>query len=90
MPVPAEAAAPLRCTACGAAVGGTEHLRDRWMVGYYLLHGGRTEDATFRRREDDAPIPYRRLVAPELRISCPGCFARPEIRRLWARFGDAP
>jgi hypothetical protein len=91
MPVPAESAPgspALRCSACGAAVRGTEHGRDGWVVGYYLLRTGRTEEATFRRRDDEAPIPYRRLVTPELRVSCPACFGRPEVRRLWASFGD--
>jgi len=84
------AAAPaLRCKYCGADVEGTRHLRAGWEVGYYVLHTGRTEEATVRRRDDEAPMPYRRLVeGVEVVVSCPRCFALPEVRRLWDAFGD--
>ena len=86
----AEAGLPatLRCTRCGAAVDGTRHTRMGYTVGYYALHGGRTEDATVRRRDDNAPLVYRRLVEPTEVLCCPACFATPAVRRLWEAFGD--
>ena len=78
----------LRCTRCGAAVEGTRHTRTGYTVGHYVLHGGPTGEATFRRRDDEAPITYRRLLEPTVVVSCPACFVRPEVRRLWLSFGD--
>ena len=85
-----EAAAPpaLRCKRCGADVEGTRHTRTGYEVGYYLLHTGPTEDAAVRRRDDEAPLPYRRLLEIVEIVSCPSCFALPEVRRLWSAFGD--
>ncbi|HJQ84738.1 MAG TPA: hypothetical protein VKA21_11705 [Candidatus Binatia bacterium] len=79
----------VRCTRCGAAVVGTCHTRMGYTVGHYVLHTGTTEDATVRRRDDEAPITYRRLVEPVEVVTCPTCFARPDVRLLWSRFGDA-
>lgn len=86
----AAAAAPpaTRCTWCGAAVTGTRHTRSGYTVGHYTLHAGRTVEATIRQREDEAPLVYRRLVEPVEVVSCPTCFTRPEVRRLWLTFGD--
>ena len=84
---PAETAS-LRCTRCGAAVEGTQHTRTGYTVGHYVLHTGRTGEATFRRRDDEAPIVYRRLLEPVQVVSCPACFGRPDVRRLWLSFGD--
>ena len=78
----------LRCDHCGADVEGTRHTRTGWEVGYYLLHTGPTEDATVRRRDDEAATSYRRLLQAEEVVSCPRCFALPEVRRLWSTFGD--
>lgn len=86
----AEAALPaaLRCTRCGVAVDGTRHTRTGYTVGYFMLHTGRTEDATLRRRADEAPLVYRRLIEPTELLCCPACFATPAMRRLWEAFGD--
>lgn len=58
------------------------------MVGYYLLHTGPTEVATFRRRDDEAPLTYRRVLEVVDVVSCPPCFASSDVRRLWDSFGD--
>jgi hypothetical protein len=85
----AGAASPVRrCTRCGAAVTGTVHVRGGYRVGYYAMHTGRTVEATVRRREDEAPLVYRRLVEPVEVVSCPACFVLPEVQRRWAAFGD--
>ncbi len=68
-------------------VEGTRHTRTGYTVGHYVLHTGPTEEATVRRRDDEAPITYRRLVEPVEIVSCPACFARPDVRGLWLRFG---
>jgi hypothetical protein len=89
MPRDTGSAAPaLRCTRCGAEVEGTRHTRTGYQVGCYVLHSGRTEEATVRRRDDEAPISYRRLLEPVEIVSCPTCYGRPEVRRLWLAFGD--
>jgi hypothetical protein len=77
-----------RCTRCGTAVTGTRHTRSGYTVGHFTLHTGRTVEASFRRRDDEAPIAYRRLVDAVEVVSCPTCFALPEVRELWDRFGD--
>jgi len=85
----AAAATPARhCARCGVAVTDTRHTREGWTVGHYVLHTGKTVEATLRRREDEAPIVYRRLVEPVEVVACPACFAAPATRRLWAAFGD--
>lgn len=86
-----ESAAPLalRCMRCGTAVAGTRHTRTGYTVGYYLLHGGRTEEATLRRADDEAPITYRRVLEVVEVVSCPACFRRADVRALWETFGDA-
>ena len=86
----AEQTPTLRCSRCGGAVEGTHHTRTGYTVGYYLLHTGRTEEATFRQRDDEAPRTYRRLLEPVDVIACPGCAVRPEMRRLWLAFGEEP
>jgi hypothetical protein len=58
-------------------------------VGFYLLHTGPTGEASVRRRDDEAPITYRRLLEPIEVVSCAECFTRPDVRRLWLTFGDA-
>jgi len=78
----------LRCTRCGAAVEGTRHTRNGYTVGHYVLHTGPTGEASLRRREDEAPMTYRRLLETVEVVSCPACFVRPEVRRLWLHFGD--
>jgi len=82
--------AALRCARCGGAVDGTLHTRSGYVVGYYVLHTGSTEEAAVRRRDDEAPITYRRVLQPLDVVSCPRCFAAPEVRRLWLAFGDQP
>ena len=77
-----------RCTRCGAAVEGTRHTRSGYKVGHYVMHTGRTAEATFRRREDEAPLVYRRLVEPVEVVSCPTCFLLPDVQHLWRTFGD--
>lgn len=57
-------------------------------MGYYRLHGGRTVETTLRRRDDEAPLTYRRLVEPTETVCCPACFATPDVRRLWDAYGD--
>ena len=84
---PVESAA-LRCMRCGAPVEGTRHTRSGYTVGHYVLHTGRTGEATFRRRDDEAPITYRRVLEAVELVSCPACFTRPDVRRLWLNFGD--
>lgn len=79
----------LRCSRCGVAVEGTLHTRGGYTVGHYILHTGRTEEATLRRGADDAPLVYRRLVDPTEVVVCRACFARTEVRQLWEAFGDA-
>jgi hypothetical protein len=86
-PGPAETGG-LRCTRCGAAVEGTRHTRTGYTVGHYVLHTGPTGEASVRRRDDEAPITYRRLLEAIEVVSCPDCFRRPEVRRLWLSFGD--
>ncbi len=81
-------AAALRCSRCAATVDGTRHTRNGYTVGYYLLHTGRTVEATVRRRDDETPLTYRRLIEAVEVVSCPLCFARPDVRRLWETFGD--
>ena len=78
----------LRCTRCGGAVEGTRHTRTGYTVGHYVLHTGKTGEATVRRRDDEAPMTYRRLLEPIEVVSCARCFGRPEVRRLWLSFGD--
>jgi hypothetical protein len=78
----------LRCSRCGAAVEGTRHTRTGFTVGHYVLHTGPTGEATVRRRDDEAPLTYRRLLGTVEVVSCAACFARPEVRRLWLSFGD--
>ena len=78
----------LRCGRCGATVDGTRHTRTGYVVGYYLLRTGRTEEAAVRRRDDEAPITYRRVLEPVDVVSCPRCFDEPEVRSLWLGFGD--
>lgn len=78
----------LRCSRCGAAVVGTLHTRTGYTVGFYVLHTGPTGEASMRRRDDEAPTTYRRLLEPVEVVSCVGCFARPDVRRLWSAFGD--
>lgn len=79
----------LRCSRCGVAVEGTLHTRGEYTVGHYILHTGRTEEATQRRGADDAPFVYRRLVEPMEIVACRICFARADVRQLWEAFGDA-
>jgi hypothetical protein len=78
----------LRCTRCGTAVLGTRHTRTGYVVGHYRLHGGPTEEGTFRRRGEEAPTAYRRLLEVVETVTCPACYARPEMRRLWEAFGE--
>ena len=78
----------LRCSQCGAAVEGTRHTRNGYVVGHYLLHTGPTGEGSFRRRDDETPVVYRRLLEAIEIVSCPSCFARPDVRRLWQSFGD--
>lgn len=61
-------------------------------MGHYVLHTGRTEEATLTRGDDQDVISYRRLVEPVTVACCPACFASPAMRRLWASFGgpDGP
>ena len=86
---PVERSVALRCSRCGVAVGGTLHTRGGYTVGHYILHTGRTEEATLRRREDEAPLVYRRLVEPVVVVACPACWAVTDVQRLWETFGDA-
>jgi hypothetical protein len=58
-------------------------------VGHYILHTGRTEEATLRRGTDDVALVYRRLVDPVEVVACSACFARADVRQLWEAFGDA-
>ena len=84
-----DVAAPAqRCTRCGAAVAGTRHTRVDWEVGHFALHTGRTVETAVRRREDEAPVIYRRLVEPQVVVSCPRCFADADVQRRWLAFGD--
>jgi hypothetical protein len=86
---PVQSAMPaLRCTRCGAVVSATRHTRTGYVVGYYLLHGGPTEEATLRRRDEEAVTAYRRLLEVVETVTCPTCYTRPEMRRLWAAFGE--
>ena len=78
----------LRCTRCGAAVEGTRHTRTGYTVGHYVLHTGRTGEASVRRRDDEAPVTYRRLLETVQVVSCPACFDCADVRRLWLAFGD--
>ena len=87
-PAETEVGPMLRCTRCGAAVDGTRHTRSGYTVGYYVLHTGRTGEASVRRRDDEAPVTYRRLLETFEVVCCPVCFAHPEMRRLWSAFGD--
>ncbi len=84
----ADVAPGLRCTRCGASVARTRHTRSAWVVGHYVLHGGPTEEATVRRRDDEAALTYRRLVEPVLVIACPACFREPAVQRRWVTFGE--
>jgi len=54
-------------------VQGTRHTRTGYTVGHYVLHTGRTGEATVRRRDDEAPVTYRRLLDPLEVVSCPTC-----------------
>jgi hypothetical protein len=87
---PVQSAMPaLRCARCGTAVAATCHTRTGYVVGYYLLHGGPTEEATLRRRAEEAVTAYRRLLDVVETVTCPACYRRPEMRRLWEAFGEA-
>jgi hypothetical protein len=88
MSQPRGATTGARCFRCGAAVSGTRHTRSGYIVGHYALHTGRTVEATLRRREDEAPLVYRRLVEPVEILACPACHALPEVQALWLAFGD--
>ncbi len=77
-----------RCSRCGGPVDGTRHTRTGWTVGHYVLHTGRTEEATLT-RDDETVVTYRRLVSPVEVIACPACFGTAEVQRRWATFGDA-
>ena len=74
----------LRCSRCGGVVQGTRHTRTGYTVGHYVLHTGRTVASP----DDEAPVTYRRLLDPLEVVSCPTCFARPDVQRLWLAFGD--
>ena len=78
----------LRCNRCGAAVEGTSHTRTGYTVGYYLLHTGRTVETSIRHGDDEALRTYRRLLEAVDVVSCPACFGRQDVRRLWLAFGD--
>ena len=78
----------LHCTRCGALVEETRHTRTGYTVGHYVLHTGRTGEASVRRGDDEAPLTYRRLLETVEVVSCPACFDRPDVRRLWLAFGD--
>jgi hypothetical protein len=52
------------------------------------MHTGPTGETSVRRREDEAPVTYRRLLEPVEIVSCPRCFVHAEVRRLWLAFGD--
>ena len=87
-PQPGSGVAPaLRCNWCGVEVEGTRHTRNAYTVGHYLLFTGHTEEALRRRREDEAPVPYLRMLDTSVMVSCPACFARADVRRLWFAFG---
>ncbi len=77
----------LHCDRCGAEVGRTQHTRAGYAVGYYLLHTGRTEEATVRRGEDETRT-YRRVVVAFDVVACPGCLATPELQQRWRAFGE--
>jgi hypothetical protein len=70
-------------------VEGTRHTRTGSEVGYYVLHTGPTEEAAVRRRDDETPVPYRRVLEMVEVVTCPRCLALPEVRRLWDAFGDS-
>lgn len=76
-----------RCTRCGTEVEGTRHTRTGYVVGGYVLHTGRTVEATIAGRDDEV-IAYRRLVEAFEVVACPACLSDPGVRRLWERFGD--
>ena len=76
-----------RCSRCGAAVEETRHTRTDYVVGYYLLHTGPTGEGTLRRRDDEAPVSYLRVLGVVEIVSCPRCFGEPEVQQLWAAFG---
>jgi hypothetical protein len=68
-------------------VEGTRHTRTAYTVGHYLLFTGHTEEAWRRRREDEPPVPYLRMLDTTVMASCPTCFARADVRRFWSSFG---
>lgn len=78
----------LRCTRCGAVVEGTRHTRAVYQVGHFVLHTGRTVETTVRRGDDEAPLTYRRLIEPQVMVSCAGCYSRADVQRLWQAFGE--
>jgi len=52
----------LRCSRCGGVVQGTRHTRTGYTVGHYVLHTGRTGEATVRRRDE---IPAAERIVEE-------------------------
>jgi len=68
-------------------VEGTRHTRTEYTVGHYLLFTGRTEETSRRGREDEAPTTYLRMLDATVMVSCPACFVRSDVRRLWFAFG---
>jgi hypothetical protein len=78
-----------RCSRCGAAVQETRHTRTDYVVGYYVLHTGPIAEASIRRGDDEAPLSYLRLLDVVEIVSCPRCFAEPEVQRSWAAFGGS-
>lgn len=89
-PQPGSGVAPvLRCDWCGVAVEDTRHTRTTYTVGHYRLFTGRTEEASRRRREDEDPVTYLRMLDATVMTACPPCFARPDVHRFWLAFGAA-
>src|SRR5262249_61139520 len=80
-------APPRRGGRGGPAGENPRHTRTDYVVGYYLLHTGPTGEGTLRRRDDEAPVSYLRVLDVVEIVSCPRCFGEPEVQQLWAAFG---
>jgi len=68
-----------RCHHCGNEVSETVHTQLDYRVGFYELHTGEVEVVTRLIHGNESEVTFLKLVRPEYIVTCPSCYARPEI-----------